>query len=141
MDKLSVFLAVPSAGTLKVLTKHQLVKLAEHYDLELDIPKGTKKDKLIQLVMERLAGREVFSFDPVPEPVIPAASSTPQGSDAASNRPIGLRFEQQMKLLKMQLERDQLLATECDKEREENRLEREKRREEDTIQWEREKLE
>ena len=97
-----MFLAVPSAGTLKVLIKDQLVKVAEHYDLELDIPKGTKKDKLIQLVTERLAGREVFSFDPVPEPVIPAASSTPQGSDAASNRPIGLTSDQQIKLLEMQ---------------------------------------
>ena len=57
------------------------------------------------MVREQLAGREIFSLDPVPELLIPAASSTPQGSDAAATRP-RYTFEQQMKIMERQIERD-----------------------------------
>ena len=38
------------AATLEALTKDELVKVAEHYEFELEIPKVIKKDKLLRLV-------------------------------------------------------------------------------------------
>ena len=84
---------------------------------------------LPQLVMEGLAGRDVFLFDPLLEPMILAAFSTPQGSNAASNRMNGFTFEQQRRLLEMQLKRDTFLATERERQWEWEKREREKDRE------------
>ena len=81
--------------------------------------------------MERLAGRDVFLCDPVREPVVPAAFSTPQGSNAALNRVIGFTFEQRMKIMEMQIERDKLSQRQWEREtveREKEREEREKER-------------
>ena len=105
MDKLGAFFSAPSAATLDVLTKDELIKVTEHYAFELEIPKAIKRDKLLRLVREQLAGREICSFDPVPELLNTAASSTPQGSDAAATRP-RYTFEQQMKIMERQIERD-----------------------------------
>ena len=131
MDKLGAFFSAPSAATLDVLTKDELIKVTEHYAFELEIPKAIKRDKLLRLVREQLAGREICSFDPVPELLNTAASSTPQGSDAA-DRPSGLTFEQQMKIMEMQMEREKFSQRQWEREteeREKERVEREKDRE------------
>lgn len=65
MESLSAFLAAPSSDGLKTLTKDQLVKVAEHYQFDSDIPKVIRKDDLVKLVMEKLSDRGVFSVKPL----------------------------------------------------------------------------
>ena len=80
--------------------------------------------------MEWLAGRDVFLCDPVLEPVVPAAFSMPQGSNAALNRVIGFTFEQQMKIMEMQIERDKLSQRQWERETVEREREREREKNE-----------
>lgn len=115
----SAFFAAPSADSLKTLTKDQV---AEHYGFELDIPnpKSMKKDDLVKLVMERQSERDEISFSSLPDPVKPTRTAAPHGSGAVSvahTLTSAFTFEQQMKLLEMQLERDKLMARKREKDR------------------------
>ncbi|KAL2077768.1 hypothetical protein ACEWY4_027272 [Coilia grayii] len=117
MEAVDVFLAAPSVDGLRTLTKEQLFKVADHFELE--VPKTVKKAELVKLVEDGLIKREILSAK------LLSASATPVGSGADSRLPVSsLTFEQQVKLMEMQLERDKYLEREREKDREERAKDR-----------------
>ena len=108
MDLVEAFLKTPSEGLLERCTREQLVKIAEHFDMEV----GDKclKDNMKTIIKENLSAQGVLHQQPRPD----AAALDPAGAAAASvDSGAGVLTSEQ---------REQLLMLEV------NRLELEERR-------------
>ena len=119
MDPVRDCLADPSSEGLRTLTKDQLLKVAEHYNFDLEIPKVIKKDDLVACVMEQLTNRGVFPVKQTP------VSLTPMGTRMDHDVSPSLTFDQQVKLLEMKAEEREKKAEESEKEAEEREKDRE----------------
>ncbi|KAL2076463.1 hypothetical protein ACEWY4_027927 [Coilia grayii] len=116
MDSVSAFVASPSEEAFDCLTKDQLRKIADHYQLEVDLPKTLRKQELRGAVKSKLLELGVISVDPL-KVVPPRGPLLPQGAAPVSLPAACLTFEQQKQLLELQMERDRLAAGEREKDR------------------------
>ncbi|KAK0134480.1 Retrovirus-related Pol polyprotein from transposon 412 [Merluccius polli] len=100
------FLDAPSESLLVALTKEQLLNVAEHYLIELTVPKSAKKEQLVWFICERLKELKVLPGVPggaPSEPSKPVVVPTAPLSEMAV-----LTFEQQKELLQMQFAQKEL---------------------------------
>ena len=106
---LDKFYASPSESLFDKFTKEQLRKVAEHYQLT-DLPRDLKKKVLKNRVRSMLVERSIIE-------VIPSGTN-PNGSDEVfiSDRNV-VSFEQQMQLLKLQMEQKRFEAAEREHQR------------------------
>ncbi|KAL2102368.1 hypothetical protein ACEWY4_001536 [Coilia grayii] len=116
MDSVSAFVTSPSEEAFDCLTKDQLRKIADHYQLEVDLPKTLRKQELRGAVKSKLLELGVISVDPL-KVVPPRGPLLPQGAAPVSLPAACLTFEQQKQLLELQMERDRLAAGEREKDR------------------------
>ena len=110
---LDKFYASPSESLFDKFTKEQLRKVAEHYQLT-DLPRDLKKEVLKNRVRSVLVERSIME-------VIPSGTN-PNGSDEVFiSDKNAVSFEQQMQLLKLQMEQKRFEAAEREHQREKNR--------------------
>ena len=110
---LDKFYASPSESLFDKFTKEQLRKVAEHYQLT-DLPRDLKKEVLKNRVRSVLVERSIME-------VIPSGTN-PNGSDEVFiSDKNAVSFEQQMQLLKLQMEQKRFEAAEREHQREKDR--------------------
>lgn len=106
MDQVQEFLRAPTDIIFETLTREQLREVANHFDFDKTLERSLKKTKLIELA--------VLSVNPPGEVIAPpAASSTPDIScnELRSDKST-LSFEQQLELLKLEVEKKRVDAVE-----------------------------
>lgn len=120
MGALEDFLTAPSERLLVVLTKEQLLKVADHYAIELtSVSKSAKKEQFVDFIREFLKEKQVLPCStPISvSPETPVAVSEPATQSnvnvtpsiplsnvmptTESNESIHLSYEQQIQLLKI----------------------------------------
>ena len=100
---LSAFYEAPCAVFLDSCKKDQLVEIAEHYGIVLQ--EGMLKDELKMFVLLTLFEEGVLQKKPAAEPAAAAVDAVKAESASGSVRQAGvLSFEQQERLLQLQLE-------------------------------------
>ena len=104
MSDISDFVKAPSEDFLKKCTKEQLLKIAEHF--EIDISDRRLKDTVKSILTANLTEMGVLAVECPPD----AGVSPP--FNAASN----FTFEQQKEVLKLQLEHDKLRQVEIEQQ-------------------------
>ncbi|KAL7401353.1 hypothetical protein ABVT39_026844 [Epinephelus coioides] len=97
MAEFDAFIAAPSEEALERCTKEQLIKLADHYSVDV----GDRKLKGEIKVALKVKLLELGIFRSVPVPLAPPAVSLPVQAQ-------GLTFEQQKELLLLQMEHDKI---------------------------------
>lgn len=129
MSAVEEFLKAPSERVFATLTKDQLLSVADHYQLELTIPKSSRKDQLFEFIHSSLVERQVLSVGETSKeeqvldtlsganPTITQSLDTSTSSSMQSLTASQLTFEQQRALLQMQLEHKKLEAQEREKDR------------------------
>ncbi|KAL2095958.1 hypothetical protein ACEWY4_008106 [Coilia grayii] len=129
MSVLDAFLATPSEGLFAALTKEQLYSVADHFEIEVKLPKSVKKDELAAFISERLKDKEVL-----PGVIHQGSSSVkdPSSLETKLSQSTNLSFDQQKELLVMQhnllMEKRRLEADEWEKDQQDRAVEREKLR-------------
>ena len=101
------FLAAPSESLLVALTKEQLIQVADHYSIELTIPKRANKEQLVDFICQRLKEEQVLPGGAPVELILPTPAKMSQ-----------LTFDEQKQLLQMQLDQRKLeMAQELEQKR------------------------
>ncbi|KAL0147780.1 hypothetical protein M9458_056923, partial [Cirrhinus mrigala] len=120
MVVLEEFLAAPSERLLVELTKEQLLKVAEHYAIELpSVLKSAKKKEFVDFIREFLKEKQVL---PVITPISPSPET--QINDTANVPESSVRSKMQFKSGELTFEQQkQLLRIEMDIELEKKKLE------------------
>uniref|UniRef100_A0A3B4TE40 Gypsy retrotransposon integrase-like protein 1 n=1 Tax=Seriola dumerili TaxID=41447 RepID=A0A3B4TE40_SERDU len=106
MSDISEFVKAPSEDFLNKCTKEQLLKVAEHF--EIDISDRRLKDTVKSMLTANLTEMGVLAV----EPGCPPDAGVSQPFIAESN----FTFEQQKEVLKMQLEHDKMRQVEIEKQ-------------------------
>lgn len=109
------FLAAPSESLLIALTKEQLIQVAEHYLIELTIPKRANKEQLVDFIRGQLKEKQVLPGGALVELTLPTPLT---GLNEPLSRMSQLTFDEQKQLLQMQLDQRKLeMAQELEQRR------------------------
>ena len=100
MTTLEAFFSAPSEALFLALTKDQLSRVAEHYLIEVTLPRSANKQQLANFIHEQLIGRQVLSIGK-PQGVSGSEDVLQEVTQVRSSE---LSFEQQMELMKLQHE-------------------------------------
>src|SRR4029434_4838794 len=100
MTTLEAFFSAPSEALFLALTKDQLSRVAEHYSIEVTLPRSANKQQLANCIYEQLIDRQVLSVEK-PQGVSGSEDVLQEVTQVRSSE---LSFEQQIDLMKLQHE-------------------------------------
>lgn len=112
MDSVQTFLASPSEELLDCLTKENVRKVAEHFNIDLSVSKTCKVQDLRDYVKVKLEEKKVLCSVKGDDPITPVAPVTAPVTPQPSDR---LTFEQHKELLLLQ---NELQSKERERQRE-----------------------
>ena len=100
MTTLKAYFSATSEALFLALTKDQLSRVAEHYSIEVTLPRSANKQQLANFIHEQLIDRQVLSVEK-PQGVSGSEDVLQEVTQVRSSE---LSFEQQIDLMKLQHE-------------------------------------